>query len=249
MLAPVTIATFHFERDFDEFLAPARRGAAFTHACDGHPAVKDTLEALGVPHTEIEALAVNGRGVDFGYALHDGDAVAVYAAASPGIACLRPPVPDERRFVLDTHLGKLANYLRLLGFDTLYRNDYADDELARISESDGRILLTRDVGLLKRGAVVYGHFLRATHPRTQLVEIARRYALAPRAAPLRRCARCNGVLAPLDADTARARVGAARAAPFAEFRACPDCGQVYWKGSHYERLQQFIAGVLAEVTT
>jgi uncharacterized protein with PIN domain len=150
------------------------------------------------------------------------------------------------RFVLDTHLGQLAAYLRMLGFDTLYRNDYSDDELARISSQEQRILLTRDRGLLKRGIVVYGYYVRETDPQRQVVEILRRYQLAAATAPLRRCIRCNGLLHTVPKADVADRIAPKTHDFFEEFSICAACDQIYWKGSHYEKMRQFIESLLGQ---
>ncbi|NJK90017.1 MAG: hypothetical protein HC923_11925, partial [Myxococcales bacterium] len=80
------------------------------------------------------------------------------------VLCAHEYTLDNLRFVCDVHLGRLAAYLRMLGLDTRYSNDQDDPELAEIARAEGRVLLTRDVGLLKRSTVVYGAFVRATDP-------------------------------------------------------------------------------------
>jgi uncharacterized protein with PIN domain len=148
------------------------------------------------------------------------------------------------RFVLDTHLGQLAAYLRMLGFDTLYRNDYQDDELARISSQEERILLTRDRGLLKRRIIIYGYYVRESDPQRQVVELLRRFQLASRVRPLRRCIGCNGLLHAVHKEDVVDRIEPKTRAYFEEFSACATCNQIYWKGSHYEQMRQFIERVL-----
>jgi uncharacterized protein with PIN domain len=244
-------AWFHFHAELNDFLPAARRDASFAHALRGPRSVKDLAESLGVPHPEIEAILVNGEPQDFSYLLQDGDRIELYPislAASIGpYRPLRPPVAADPGFVLDTHLGQLATYLRMLGFDTLYRNDYPDDLLARISSAEGRILLTRDRGLLKRGMVVHGYYVRATNPRLQVIELLRRYKLAGGIAPLRRCSRCNGLLQAVPKAEVAERLKQKTRDYYDDFSICLGCGQIYWKGSHYERIQQFIADLLAEL--
>jgi uncharacterized protein with PIN domain len=159
-------------------------------------------------------------------------------------AALRPPFPGQPRFVLDTHLGQLARDLRMLGFDTLYRNDYGDAELAQIACQEPRILLTRDRGLLKRSIVTYGRYVRATDPRLQIAEIVRHYELAGRMMPLQRCITCNGLLHPARKEDVLNRLAPKTRQFFHEFSQCENCGQIYWKGSHYDHLRQFIEQVL-----
>jgi uncharacterized protein with PIN domain len=157
---------------------------------------------------------------------------------------VRPQPLREPRFVLDTHLGRLAAYLRLLGFDTVYRNDCADEELARLSSSEGRILLTRDRGLLKRGLVTHGYCIRDTNPRQQLIEVLRRFDLCQAVAPFRRCIRCNGSLQPVSKEAISHRLLPRTRQYYDEFHICQGCDRIYWQGSHYRRMQQFIASVL-----
>jgi uncharacterized protein with PIN domain len=159
---------------------------------------------------------------------------------------VRPQPLREPRFVLDTHLGQLATYLRMLGFDTLYQNDQLDEELAHLSSQEGRILLTRDRGLLKRNMVSHGYCVRETHPRQQLVEVLRRFDLFEAVRPFRRCIRCNGLLQPVSKAAICDRLPPRTQQYYDEFRLCQDCKQIYWKGSHYHRMQQFIKKVLAQ---
>ena len=163
--------------------------------------MKDVIESLGVPHTEVDLILVNGASVGFDYLVRDGDRVSVYPVFESlditPLVRVRPQPLRETRFVLDIHLGKLAVFLRMLGFDSLYRNDYRDDELARISHAEGRILLTRDRGLLKRSLVTHGYLVRSDDPREQLAEVIHRFDLRDAIQPLERCLRCNGELEPV----------------------------------------------------
>ena len=238
---------FRFYEELNEFLHPACRKRSFLHAFDGTPAVKDRIESLGVPHTEVDLILVDGHPVAFAHRLHGGERVSVY----PVFECfeladanhLRPQPLREPRFVLDVHLGRLAAYLRLLGFDCLYRNDYDDDELLAISRAEHRTVLTRDTGLLKRAALTHGAFVHATDPRQQLREVLDRFQLERRMAPFSRCARCNGVLERLSGKQAAAWRPAGVARHQRELSCCRSCGQAYWPGSHLTRLRRRLAEV------
>ncbi|NLE75927.1 MAG: Mut7-C ubiquitin/RNAse domain-containing protein, partial [Chloroflexi bacterium] len=195
-------AHFRFYAELNDFLPPRRRQIAFVHSFAERASVKDVIEALGAPHTEVEAILVNGAAVGFGYLVQDGDWISVYPAFAslplPQTMRLRPPLPAEARFVLDAHLGRLTAYLRMLGFDALYRNDFADEELARLAQEDGRILLTRDRGLLKRSVVTHGYCIRSTQAVAQAAEVLRRFDLGAGVQPFHRCLRCNGTLQPVE---------------------------------------------------
>jgi uncharacterized protein with PIN domain len=240
--------TLRFYGELNDFLPPERRMTAFAHAVFLHASVKDVIESLGVPHTEVDLILVNSAPVGFTHLLQDGDHISVYPAftsldvSSP--LQLRPPLP-EFRFAVDTHLGRLATYLRMLGFDALYEVDCEDRELSRISARENRILLTRDRGLLKRGEITYGYLVRAAEPRLQLVEVLRRFNLFSAATPFQRCLRCNVLLQPVSKDSIRDRLPPRTAQQYHDFRICPSCDRLYWAGSHYEHMQRFIEHVLA----
>lgn len=238
--------SIRLHESLNDFLPAARRGRTLDHRFVGRVSVKDLIESLGVPHTEVAQILVNGSPVGFESRVQDGDRLDVFAESPerPPSALLRPRWSGEPRFVLDAHLGRLARYLRMLGFNTLYRNDYADADLARIAHAGPRILLTRDPGLLKRSSIAYGYFVRSSEPRAQAREILRRYALARQVIPFRRCLRCNGTLLPVGKAEVSAQLLPQTRALYERFHRCADCGQVYWEGSHHERMRQLIRELL-----
>lgn len=238
-------AVFHFHGALNDFVPAALRGVALRYEFLGAPAVKDGIEALGVPHPEVAAVLVGGRAVAFDERLASGAEIDVFPPGHPSAASAAVHVgwepPSPRRFVLDVHLGRLAAYLRMLGFDVAWSRAAEDAELARQSAAEGRILLTRDVGLLKRGEVRMGAFVRSTAPASQLREMSRRFGLAERAAPFTRCLRCNAPLVPATPEAARARVPERILREQLELRACPACGRIYWRGSHHAAMERLIA--------
>lgn len=237
-------ARFRFYEELNDFLAPARRKVAFTEHFERRTSVKDMIEALGVPHPEVELIVANGESVDFDYIVGDGDAIAVYPvfeALDVGAELRVRDAPlRSLRFVLDANLGALARNLRFCGFDVLYRNDIDDDELAGIAAAQERILLTRDRDVLKRRIVIHGYFVRAVEPHEQLAEVFRRFDLYDRAAPFTRCARCNGRLN----DVAKAdivdRLEPLTRRHFDMFRQCADCSRIYWRGSHVTGIERLL---------
>lgn len=243
--------TCRFYGALNDFLPEARRNAVISVALTEHAAVKHPIEALGVPHPEVDAIFVNRRPVDFAYHLQDGDRVEVYPPeVTHLLRCprpLRPPVPTPVRFVVDTHLGQLAAYLRMVGFDTLYRNDFDDEVLAAISASEQRVLMTRDRGLLKRKIVVYGYCVREVIPRSQFISVLRHYHLGACVQPWQRCTHCNGLLRAVEKATVLDRLEPKTKRYYDEFQQCDNCGQVYWQGSHFEQMAAFVADVLAQV--
>ena len=244
-------ASFRFYAELNDFLPPERRQVAFTSAFQGRPSIKDTVEALGVPHTEIDLILINGVSVDFTHPVADGDQVSVYPVfegldISP-LVRLRPQPLRDPRFVLDGHLGRLATYLRLLGFDSLYRNDYDDAMLAAISAGENRILLTRDRGLLKRSLVTHGYCVRSTDPRQQIKEVVARFDLAGAAAPFTRCLHCSGLLEEVNKDEIAESLPENTRQYFQTFFRCATCGQLFWRGSHYKALEKLIDEIMTGV--
>jgi uncharacterized protein len=250
-------ATIVLHGDLVDLLPSGRRGVAgaagveLDRSFHGRPAVKDLLEGVGVPHPEIAAIRVNGRPAGFAYRVLDGDRVEAWPndeAAALGLAIVVPPPrtgPAGPRFVVDGHLGRLAAYLRMLGFDTWYRNVADDDELAAVAAGEERILLTRDRGLLRRSIVRWGAFVRSDRPVEQLAEIVRRFGLADHWRPFGRCIRCNAALVAATRDEVLDRLEPLTRVYYDDFRRCPDCGAVYWKGSHHARMARLIARVRA----
>jgi uncharacterized protein with PIN domain len=247
------LATFRFYASLNDFLDTPERGRHHVYAYKGNPSIKHALEALGVPHPEVDLLLVNGAPVDFSYLLKNSERVSVYPAFASidvaSVATLRPPPPNPPSFILDNHLGKLASHLRLLGFDTRYQNDFDDETLAHLSHQDRRILLTRDRGLLMRKIVTYGYWIREKDPRRQLIEILRRFDLRERVRPFRLCLRCNGLLHPIPKRAVMDRLEPKTRRYYHHFYRCAACHQIYWRGSHYEGMKIFIQSVLKEVQT
>jgi uncharacterized protein len=241
-------ADIRFYSELNDFLAPWRRSRTTSCAFDVSGSVKDMIESLGVPHTEVDLILANGESVDFSYRVRHGDRISVYppfeAMDISPLVRLRPQPLRDMRFIADGHLGRLAAYLRMVGFDTLYRSDCEDVELARISANDKRILLTRDRGLLKRNVVTRGYCVRTTNPREQFAEVLQRFDLSGSIAPFQRCVHCNELLQPAHKELINDRLQPDTKQFYEEFWTCPACHRIYWKGSHYRRMQRFIESVI-----
>ena len=236
----MAVAEFRFYEELNDFLAPAKRRQPFHYRCAHHATVKHAVEALGVPHTEVELILVNGESVDFSHVVADGDRISVYPQfealdVTPLLRVRARPLRNPR-FIADAHLGALAKYLRALGFDTLYRNDYRDQEVAALAAAERRIVLSRDRALLMRKDITHGCYVRATRPLAQLEEILARIDLFGAVAPFTRCLVCNAPLRPLPQADAVRRVPRDAARLYDEFSTCAACDRVYWAGSHTRRL-------------
>lgn len=243
-------ATFTVYDDLKFFLSRKHKSGVINHEWEWKASVKDMIESLGVPHPEIDLIIVNGKSVGFDYIVQDNDDIHVYPMPyyathqHEGKVRIIPEFEGRPRFILDTHLGRLASYLRMMGFDTLYRNDYPDDELAEVSNAEQRILLTRDVGLLKRALVIHGYYVRNTNPRKRLHEVAQRYQLADQIQPFQYCLKCNGLLHAVNKADIRDQISDKTAEFYEDFHQCDSCEQIYWKGSHYIKMEKLLDEVL-----
>ena len=247
-----------FHGALNDFLKPDQRDTDFDHELRETRSVKDLVESIGVPHTEIDLIIVNNGSVDFNYLVQDGDQVELYPVMAPSLVkslaisplrhCLPEPLATAR-FVLDVHLGRLAAYLRMLGFDTLYRNDYDDPELANISADEHRILLTCDRQLLMRKQVVYGYFVRSRQAQQQLLEILSRFDLYLQQKPFSRCMHCNGKMRRVKKEEIEAQLLARTKKYFNDFFQCESCKKIYWKGSHYLTMQTMISNIKDGIKT
>lgn len=233
-----------FYEELNDFLAPSLRKRDFMHEFNRRTSVKDMIESFGVPHTEVELILVNGESVDFSCIVEDGDRISVYPVfesldVSPLIR-LRPETLRDPRFVVDCNLGRLARYLRLLGFDSLYRNDYSDKTIAEIARDEQRIVLTRDRALLQHKIITHGYFVREIKPRDQVREVLARFDLYRQVKPYTRCTRCNGELGDVDKQSISEQLEPKTRKYYDRFRVCKSCGQAYWEGSHHQRMRALL---------
>ncbi len=236
--------TFRFYEELNGFLAPPRRGHEFECRCAQEATVKHMIEALGVPHTEVELVLVNGESSGFERMLQQGDRVAVYPKfeafdVSPLLRVRERP-QQVMRFVADAHLGGLARLLRMAGFDPLYDNDLRDNEIEAIATQQGRIVLTRDRELLKRRSITHGCYLHALKPAQQLREIFERLELTRSVRPFSLCLYCNAPLHPIDKAAARQRIPPRAAALYERFSTCDVCQRIFWEGSHWRRMRALL---------
>jgi uncharacterized protein len=244
-------ASFRFYAELGDFLPPDLRGVTFVHEFHGRPSVKDVIESLGVPHTEVDLLLADSEPVDFSWHLRDGTRVSVYPVfesidVAP-VTRVRPAPLRVVRFVVDGHLGRLARYLRMLGFDVSFRAEAPDEELARVAAGERRVLLTRDAGLLKRRLVTHGYRVRESSPRRQLAEVVRRLDLPRAIAPFTRCLVCNHLLEPVSKDEILPELPPRVREAQRTFSRCPCCRRIYWPGSHHCRMERLVMEVTSAV--
>ena len=226
----MSTASFSFSGELETFLAKERRGHAFRYTRARAATLTNAIEALGVPHTEIGAVTVNGEPATLQRIVRDADRIEIFPWKESGSD------PDFR-FLADAHLGGLARFLRMLGFDTVHRNAFDDAEIRRLASEEPRIVLTRDRELLKCREIRRGCYVRALKPEAQLQEVAARFGLAGLARPFTRCLHCNFELEPVSREAVAHRVPEKVLLLQRAFTHCRSCDRVYWPGSHYERMR------------
>lgn len=237
-------ATLRFYGELNDLLPKERRQTPISYSFSGNPGIKDGIEALGIPHPLIFLILVNGRQVDFSHRLRSGDYVSLY----PPFRTL--PVHDEMglllqyqeevRFILDDHLGRLARYLRQLGFDTLYGKTFQDEEVLHLAEEERRIILTKDSRLLRHKRVRFAYLIVSNDPKDQLLEVLQQYDLFASFHPFGRCLLCNHKLKAVKKEDILHRLEPLTRKYYQEFFWCSACEKVYWKGSHYQRMISFL---------
>jgi len=245
-------AEFRFYEELNDFLPVEQHKTSFRWPFFGTPSVKDSIQAIGVPHTAIDLVLVDGQSVDFSHRLQGGERVAVYPVferldISPVIR-LRPRPLRNTRFILDVHLGKLARYLRMLGFDAAYDRDWDNAMLIDLSLRQKRIILTRSLEILKQNRVTHGYWLRHHAPRPQIREVLRALDLFSQVQPFKRCMDCNGRIHNVGKVAISGRVNPDIFQRFSEFTQCGGCGKIYWHGSHHKHMLQLISKLSHEHT-
>jgi uncharacterized protein len=235
---------FRFYEELNDHLPIGWKKKRFPYEFRGRPSIKNTIQAIGVPHSEVDMILVNGNPSDFSYQLQGGEEISVYPVfESFDISTesrLRARPLRETKFIVDVNLGKLAKKLRLLGFDTLFRNDFEDDEIIEISLREKRIILTRDRGILMKNAATHGYWLRNDDPGKQLREVIGRLHLQNMFKPFSRCSNCNGELEVAEKEKLRSRLHVDTLHYYNEFWECRSCSKVYWEGSHFGRIIDLI---------
>jgi uncharacterized protein with PIN domain len=242
------VATLNFFGNLQHLLTGPHRGGRVVLRFQGQPGIKDPIEAMGVPHTEVDVILANGRVTGFEYPLQPGDNIEIYPVSVPVRVAPRPALsprpPHPVAFILDVHLGKLARRLRLLGFDCLYANHWHDTEIVSLAEQQERIILTRDRGLLKQRRVRHGYLVRSAAVTTQVKEVLDRYQLEGEVCLWQRCTLCNGLLERVEKAAIAERLQPKTLLYYDDFHRCTACNRVYWPGSHFAGLRQWLESVL-----
>lgn len=246
------MATFRFYGPLNDLLPLPERQTPIEYTFYGKPGIKDAIETLGVPHPLVFMILVHGKRVDFSYHLSHGDSVSVYPPfrnlpvdRELGVI---PPYQGEKRFITGDHLGRLARYLRQMGFDTIYHQGKGR-ELIKIALQDHRIILSKDKSLLKCKEVLYAYLVRENNPKEQLLEVLHYYQLFQGIKPLGRCLLCNHLLLEVHKEKILKLLEPLTRKHYHIFYQCPHCHKIYWQGSHYREMMDFMQLIKGENRT
>jgi hypothetical protein len=246
----MAVARFRFYEELNDFLAPDRRKREFELRCAENATVKNAIESVGVPHTEVELILADGESVDFAHRVQEGERISVYPMfesfdIAPLLRLRRAPLRDPR-FIADAQLGGLARWLRMLGFDTAFEQRGPDAEIRRRALEEHRTILTRDRQLLICRDVSHGCYVHALEPTEQLREIVARLQLGAWVRPFSRCLCCNEPLQPVTKREVIEQLPPSVAEVRHHFMRCTLCRRVYWQGDHYQRMRAALHGLLEQ---
>ena len=238
------IVHLRFYEELNDFLTSSKRKIRYDLNFTGSPSIKDVIESQGIPHTEVDMILINGKSVGFDIKIENDDDVSVYPVFESfdigNIQRLRPAPLRNPKFVLDVHLGTLARYMRMLGFDTKYQNYFTDYQIISISVKENRTILTRDLGILKHSDVTHGYWIRNTKPVKQIEEVVGRFNLRNNIDEFSRCIICNSKLNTVDKEKIIDRIPEKVKELHDEFFICRECDKIYWKGTHYTKMKSII---------
>jgi len=236
--------SFRFYAELNDYLPSTKQQVPFIHPVNAGATVGNAVESLGVPTDQIDLVLLNGESAGLNRELREGDSLSVYPVFESfditNVSKVRDRPLRTPRFVLDVHLGKLANHLRMLGFDSTFNKDADDAALMIQSIEDARTLLSKDRHLLQRHEITRKYCVRENDPRLQLIEVLNRFDLYGSFSPFTRCMECNTPLRQIGKEDIGLRIPPRVEALFNDFQLCPTCDRVYWRGSHYERMKHFI---------
>lgn len=233
-----------FYEELNDFLPEEKKKRRIVHQFIDRTSVKDLIESLGIPHTEIDLILVNGKSVNFKYLIGDGDDISVYPVFESfdisKVQHLRQKPLRKPKFVADVHLGRLARYLRMMGLNVKYENNFDDYEIVELSVKERRAILTKDRGILKRNEVTHGYFIRAIKIEDQIKEVLNRFHLQKEIKKFSRCIECNEILKPVRKEKIISQLPPKVIQSQEDFQFCPSCKKVFWKGTHYQRMLSII---------
>jgi uncharacterized protein with PIN domain len=242
------LITVRYYAELNDFLPQDKRGYDGLYTIGDNQSISDFFSSIGVTPEKVDLILLNGRSVALHEKLCDGDRLSCYPVFESlnirDTTRIRPVPLRQPRFILDVHLGKLASFLRMMGFDTLYRPDAADSQLLDISLNEERTLVSKDKELLHHDLLTRGYRVLSDDPREQLVELLHRFDLYSCVSPFSRCIRCNTLLESIQKEKIISRLPPKVQLYYDEYFYCKTCDQIFWKGSHYEKMRAFINGII-----
>jgi hypothetical protein len=239
-----------FYEELNDYLPPGKRKVEFEHAFEGHLSILDLLRVFNIPPEKVDLVLADGTSVDFSHRLRDGERISLYPVFElldiRSVSRLRPIPLRETKFLAGAGLHGLARHLRLCGFDTCERENAGPDELIRLAEAEGRILLLRGAGVSRQGAASRIWCARVGKPRLQLLEVLEGLDLFRSIIPLSRCPSCNHPLG-LSGKQGEEQAGQP-ARPLQLPLRCFSCGRQLGQGPHFDRLLRWLERVTGSRT-
>jgi len=236
--------TIRFYEELNDYLKTSIRKQDLFIDVEKNLPVGALIESLGPPCSAVDLILVNGQSANFDYVLQDNDRISVYPVFErlniTSVSLLENSPLRKLRFICDDHLGRLAKFLRMLGFDTLYEDDYDDSIIIRLSKTHHRILLTRDKKLLLNKQITRRYLVNQTEPAKQVREVVEFFDLKNSITPMSRCLECNGVVQSVSREVVKNRVDKNIFEINNEFTECTECRKLFWRGSHYDSMMKWI---------
>jgi uncharacterized protein with PIN domain len=242
-------AIFRFYEELNDFLPKRRRKTDFRVDFKRRRSVKDMIEALGVPHTEIDLILVNGKSVDFAYVPKDGDRISVYPVFESlnieNVTRLRKVPLRKTKFIADIHLGDIVKYMRALGFDVFFNPSFSSRKIIDISKMENRIILTKSRRLLKFKEVTHAIYIRPGTTAEQIKRILDYLDIKDSINPFSRCLRCNSVVKSVPKESIADRIPPKTKEFCDQYTYCKFCDKIYWNGTHYIKMNKAIDHILS----
>lgn len=230
------------DRSFDFFRPKDGAGMEIRASLDRRASVKDIIESCGIPHTEVGYMGMNGKEVDFSHIPRSPGRLTVRSIPTPfdveRPSFLRPEPLSALRFIADANVIRLGQLMLILGFDVELCRTGSDKDIADKAQALGRILLTRDTALLKRKKIIFARRIRADLPYDQVSEVVHFFGLEQKTAFFSRCTACNTLLVPKAKDEILHLLEPKTRMFFHRFFQCPECGRMFWRGSHVENMRE-----------
>lgn len=239
-----------FHGNLKTLLPPRKRMAtSVDYLLTRRASIKDIIESLRIPHSEIGHIMRQGEELSFSTIPATHERIDIHPIRAPFDVRiptrLRPEPFDDVRFLVDINVGKLTSLLRMAGFDTASTAGLSSQEIAEKAIREQRILLSRNRDLLKLRAIVFAHLVRTQQPLKQLSEVLHLYGLTQDVHPFSRCLRCNILLEPVNKAEIMARLEPLTKQYYDRFYRCSACDRIYWRGSHHEHMLEVITAAVS----